>query len=533
MPISSIITQPSSNSINAAYRPIVFVVRATETDSTPIPPVVYCDIYINSVFYKTLSKNQYYSLASGASDWLFDIQDACQEMLKSNISPNGESSIVLDLGPLINVQCKFRSSGIDTNGFVLAEDTAPIQGTGSVDPTSGTGTASNSIIVINSTLQHNQNQNLLTHLNSYKTGTWNASTFPLTHRTDNYRVCKRSSDYFPILSAFVPDCIRIHYKVKGSSTYTTESNCGGGGGCNAVSYSGVAPNLPNGTVGVPYSFSFTVLGDAPISISGITNRPIWMNISVSGNIISLTGTPTTAGTNIPVTFNIVNCGGSIPFNKTFNVSAACVHVSLLGAAALPDAIVGQPYDVTVAVLGTAPIVTTGAITKPTWMSIVITGNNIRFTGTPTSIATGQPVSFTLSNCAGTGTVLWSTTINVTPATADLTISFNRFSSSFTVGLSHSLDASFNITLLFADGFSTSPCTGSAVASAQFNAVSSPWVISAGWTGDSKAPDSTSGTWASANFSTVYNLVLNGSSHIDGDVITIGSYTVTLHLQNCA
>jgi hypothetical protein len=228
-------------------------------------------------------------------------------------------------------------------------------------------------------------------------------------------------------------------------------------------------------------------------------------------------------------------------NILFFVCAAvpplCIHVTI-GSTILPDAVAGEPYNVLLPVIGTTPISISG-IVKPSWMSNpFVVGNVIHVTGSPTEsdVATGVALSFSLSNCAGSGSGEVSTTVNVVeppPLTSDLFISYNRFSSSFTVGLSNPLDASFNITLLFADGFATSPCTGTAVASAQFNAVGSSWVISAGWTGDGRAPDSTTGIWSSANFSTVYNLILNGASHIDGDVITIGSYTVTLHLQNCS
>lgn len=62
MPIQSIIQQPATNSLNAAYQPIVLRVQATSATNDPIPPVVYCDIYVNGVFYRSLSNTQYAQL---------------------------------------------------------------------------------------------------------------------------------------------------------------------------------------------------------------------------------------------------------------------------------------------------------------------------------------------------------------------------------------------------------------------------------------------------------------------------------------
>lgn len=532
MPITSIVTQLNVNQTLAAYRPVAFVVRATRTDGNARPPVVYCDVYVNGVFYKTLARNQYQILNATNSDWFFDIQDACQEVLTSEIGTYGGQNFITASRSIITVFCRFRSSGFDTDGFILPEGTVPQQGTGEVSPVAGTGTQSVTFYVINAVLQHESQQSLTAHMAAFKTGTWNGSTHPLTHRTGNYRVCPQSSDYFSILSVAAPNCVRLHYRLKSSSEYTIVNSCpgSGGGGCTAVRLSGTV-NLPNGNVGTPYSYTINLIGTPPFNTS-VSNRPSWMNIPsvITGNSFTITGTPTTAGTTIPVNFTITNCGGSVEINDTIDISVTCVNVSLSGAAGLPDAVVGQPYSVTVHLNGTAPI---DKIENdvPAWMDITISGNDATFSGTPPTAGNDIPVDVTFTNCES-GTAPFVTTINVNQATADLFVSWNRFSSSFTVGLSTPLDADFQIILLFADGFEESPCTGSAISSAQFNGVGDPWIVQAGWTGDSHAPDSTTGVWANANFSSITDINIEGAAHIDGDILTIGSYQVTLHLQQC-
>lgn len=333
MPIISIPTQPATDSINAAYRPVAFIVRAQRTDSNATPPVVYCDIYINSVFYKTIAKSQYKTLNITDTDWYFDIQDACQEVFQKPISPNGGSNFYITNSVFATVFCRFRSSGFDSNGFIAYENTAPIQGTGTQVPVSGTGTSSHTFFVINAVLQHEDNQNLATHLNSFKTGTWDATTYPLTHRTGNYRICKTSSDYFPILRLSPdPSCIRINYKYKSDVTYTQELTCGipiigSSGGttpCNIVSIIGSPIVLPDARVGVSYEQFLYLSGDQPITIDNIV-APTWMavGLNIDGDAVRLFGTPESddEAEDVTVSFDLHNCSGeTLSFLDTIDIA---------------------------------------------------------------------------------------------------------------------------------------------------------------------------------------------------------------------
>jgi hypothetical protein len=96
----------------------------------------------------------------------------------------------------------------------------------------------------------------------------------------------------------------------------------GAGGCIPVGIIG-NPNLPNGTVGTAYNYSFNLSGDAPFALANI-NKPSWMNIAISGSSVVFSGTPNAIGTNIPVSFNITNCAGvnSVAFSDTLNISGA-------------------------------------------------------------------------------------------------------------------------------------------------------------------------------------------------------------------
>jgi hypothetical protein len=209
--------------IVAAYRPVIFKIKATRTDGKALPPVVYCDIYFNDIFYKSLSSTQYSKLNSGDSEWTFDIADACQEFLSRDLPISGGSDIYSANQYVTKTFCRFRSSGIDANNFISPEDISPVQGTGSLAPVSGSGLESTSFMIINATLQHDQNQELLTHLQySIKNGVFDADAYPLTHRPSPYRICKGDSDYFPFLymgdKPFLKVC--ISYKLKGQDNFT-------------------------------------------------------------------------------------------------------------------------------------------------------------------------------------------------------------------------------------------------------------------------------------------------------------------------
>lgn len=214
---------PAEGSLNAAYRPIVFRCTARITGATITnyrPPIVYCDIYVNTVYYKTLSKTQPISDNGTDPEYEFDIQDVMQEVMAFNL-PQMDGSAILTLTKTIKeVKVKFRNAKIDSSGFLSSEQIAPVQSTSSTGAIPGAGRESVSIYVLNSTLQHEDNQNLEAFLNGWKTGTWNSISFPLTKRPEVFKLCKGDSSYFPIVSESDIDTICLNYKLKGG-TYTT------------------------------------------------------------------------------------------------------------------------------------------------------------------------------------------------------------------------------------------------------------------------------------------------------------------------
>lgn len=78
-------------------------------------------------------------------------------------------------------------------------------------------------------------------------------------------------------------------------------------------------NNPTAIEGVLWTGIVTLSGSQPFSLSNIT-KPSWMNISISGNTITLSGNPV-AGLNQGIGFDITNACGSINYNDQIDVSA--------------------------------------------------------------------------------------------------------------------------------------------------------------------------------------------------------------------
>lgn len=412
MAIDGINIQPASETPVAAYRPIIFTVSPTGTN-----PVAYCDIYFNGIFYKSIAKSQLVEV-DGNMVYLFDIQDAAQEFLGKFIGPNGAGAIITADPLVLSCFCKFRGSSIDTEGFVLPEEPIPVQGTGNTSPVAGGGdTTSGTFYIVNSTLQHEDNQVLVSHLSFWRLrGVWDSATYPLTHRPDNYKLCPTDSDYYPLLSQLVPDSLVLHYRPKGSPDFvdsTGETVC--------VPIGAINPSLPNAVVGTFYNVGIPLSGSGPFAILASV-APAWMTEPfIDGNFVFFQGTPTDgdAATHVQVSVSVTNCDGDATANFTKFIDViSCTAVSF-GAAIMPDAIAGQPYSFSVPIGGSSPFnIGIDGFTVPAWLTPpTIVGSNLVFTGTPTDddVGTGVSISVTVTNCSGTQTATYNDTIDVLPS----------------------------------------------------------------------------------------------------------------------
>jgi hypothetical protein len=165
--------------------------------------------------------------------------------------------------------------------------------------------------------------------------------------------------------------------------------------------------LPDAQQNVAYNHTILFSGSGPVNLTDIV-KPAWMNIVVTGNSVNLSGTPVldgAVGEDIEVSFTFGNnCSeDTTDFSDLIDVLSDddCIAVSLEEPFAITDAIVGEPFEMLIALDGSEPFVLSD-IVKPSWMVIEVIGDVIHITGTPdeTNIADDVAVHITVNNCAG-------------------------------------------------------------------------------------------------------------------------------------
>ena len=115
----------------------------------------------------------------------------------------------------------------------------------------------------------------------------------------------------PVHSGYDVSVDEVMFELPQVDATTISSNAIGSytaaGSCVPVTVGAVV--IPDGTVGVFYSFSFPLMGTPPFTVSSPV-APAGLNYLVSGSSIILSGTPTTAGVGQTASFSANNCSGS-------------------------------------------------------------------------------------------------------------------------------------------------------------------------------------------------------------------------------
>lgn len=149
--------------------------------------------------------------------------------------------------------------------------------------------------------------------------------------------------------------------------------------------------LPDGMVGIPYSYTFSATGTAPITYSG-SGLPGWATLS-SGGVLS--GTPNAAATtsiNVGAS-NVAGTYGPAAFSITVDTNG--VAPTITTSSPLPVGVVTVPYNFTFSASGDAPITWTGT-NIPSGLTLDSGGN---LSGTPVSSGTTS-LHVTATNATG-------------------------------------------------------------------------------------------------------------------------------------
>lgn len=215
---ATITLQPEINQLLSAYKPVVIACTAT-TATGDVPALVFCDVYINTVYRRT-----FFSSKAGANgEYVFDIQDAIQEQLSHFMPPMDGKKIEITIDSRVEVFVKIRTSKINAAGLLEPEESEPIPGTEETQPIAGQGVQSTKFIVLNILIQNEENQDLVALLKSFRTNSWNDEALPLTRRNKTNLLTNSQSSFFPFITEKTITNIKLLARFKGESVFTEYS----------------------------------------------------------------------------------------------------------------------------------------------------------------------------------------------------------------------------------------------------------------------------------------------------------------------
>ncbi len=189
-----------------------------------------------------------------------------------------------------------------------------------------------------------------------------------------------------------------------------------------------APSLGNlsstaWTVNQPgFSGSIAIQGGtAPYSNLSATGLPPGLTAALSGNTITLSGTPTTAGTYGNVTLSIQDAGGNTA-SRTFSITVnAPPALGSLSPTQWTAEVSGYTGAIPISG-GTGPFTILSQANLPPGLTATVTGTNITFTGIPTTVGTYGNIQLTVGDAAGaTVSGTFGITINAPAPGSILTI----------------------------------------------------------------------------------------------------------------
>jgi hypothetical protein len=171
-----------------------------------------------------------------------------------------------------------------------------------------------------------------------------------------------------------------------------------------------------------FSGSLAIAGGTSVfSNLTVTGLPDGLSAASSGNTITVSGTPTATGT-----FNNINIGVTDATGATASGTFSIIinAAPTLGSLSVTQWTVNQSgYTGAIPVSdGTGPFVVSDQANLPAGLTAIVTGTNVTFTGTSTSVGTFNDMQLTVQDTAGATTSgTFAITINPAPTLGSLSV----------------------------------------------------------------------------------------------------------------
>jgi hypothetical protein len=218
-------TGPVLNTIMAAYNPVK--VQVQDDGAGGATPVVYCDVYLNDVYYKTVTSSSPILISGASTVWEIDISGVAQEYLQSVLPSvgnpySGADPFMQELfrgpaaynpnahGGACRCYVRLRRGTPDSYGVITPDGPVPVQGTVDSAAISGGGYMLDYFLILNAALQLNTERTINTEYTltqNKRTGIFSTAgysvmsqhkIYPLSHMIDA-KVYANDYGQFPIV----------------------------------------------------------------------------------------------------------------------------------------------------------------------------------------------------------------------------------------------------------------------------------------------------------------------------------------------
>ena len=169
------VIDPYADKVISAYSPIIYSIQDDGLSGLGgVPPVIYCDVYFNGTYYKTLTSTSPFAPIGVVSIWQIDISGLAQEYIQTLIPDITTSLPQTVYSPgftaygATTAYIKARYSTVDAYGVITPSGTPPVQATMDSSAIAGSGYVTGTCVIANAAQQVTDLMNFEDQLKAFR-----------------------------------------------------------------------------------------------------------------------------------------------------------------------------------------------------------------------------------------------------------------------------------------------------------------------------------------------------------------------------